>query len=188
MEEPPAAHAARSRATSASPNCVPVMKYAVETIVATRRQDLLHLGDLGQQRHVADDVRFQREDRLDVIGGDDTEPRHAAQLAHVLSGLVQRVAVAANQFEQRMPGDGTHGGLADNAGGPLDDSDASARRHGALLAGSRTKLTQGVGAVDTGPLLRELRQSAGFFHATPQSDSEHVIYRWNVANLFDENI
>ena len=90
--------------------------------VDARRQDAHQLVDVDPHRVVDHAIRLQREQRVDVIGGGDTERFDAAQLADIAADLVRRPGVAPDELEVRVRCDRLHRTLADIARRPLDDS------------------------------------------------------------------
>ncbi len=64
--------------------------------------------EVGPVRHVAHAVGRQREQRVDVVGRNDSERGDAAQRAHVLADLLGRVRVTTHQLERGMVDDAAH--------------------------------------------------------------------------------
>ncbi len=98
------------------------MNEADATTFTPAVEDAHQLVDVDPHRVVDDDVGFQREQRVDVVGGGDAERLDAGQLADVAAGLVLRPGVAADEFEVRIPGDRRDGALSDISRRPLDDA------------------------------------------------------------------
>ena len=69
--------------------------------VDARGQDADQLVDVDPHRVVDHAVRFQREQRVDVIGGDDTQRCDAAQLAGVAADLLRRPGITPHEFKSR---------------------------------------------------------------------------------------
>ena len=80
------------------------------------------LVDVDPHRVVDHAVRFEGEQRVDVVGGGDPERSDAHQVAGVAADLVLRPGVTAHQFEHGVVGDRLQRALADVSGVPLNDS------------------------------------------------------------------
>ena len=74
-------------------------------------------------RVVADAVRLEGDQRLDVIRREDARGCDTGQLAGVATDLFVAPGVATDELELRMRDDRAQAGQADVAGGPLDDSE-----------------------------------------------------------------
>ena len=98
-------------------------------------EDPHHVVDVGPLRVVDDAVGLQREQRVDVVGGEDPERFDAAQLADVTPDLVGTPGVAPDQLEAGVGGDGDDRPPPDVAGRPLDD-DGAVRTGAAAARGS----------------------------------------------------
>ena len=83
--------------------------------------------DVPLQRHVQHAVGAQSDQRIDVVGGGDSDRFDAAQLADVLADLVGTSCPAAYERKLGVLQDGLHGAAPDEPGRPLHDS----YRHGA---------------------------------------------------------
>ena len=118
--EPPCLHAS-SIWSRPSPEVVPGDERRGRHDVHARRQDAHEFVDVDPHRVVDDAVRFQREQRVDVVGGRDAQRLDAAQFADVAAGLVLRPGVTPDEFECRVGGDGRYRAFSDIAGRPLDD-------------------------------------------------------------------
>ena len=73
------------------------------------------------ERGVADAVGVEREDLVDVVGGEYAQRLAAEQLAGVLPDLVGVVHAQPDQLEVGPLDDGPERVLPDVAGAPLDD-------------------------------------------------------------------
>ena len=89
--------------------------------VHSRRQDAHELVDVDPHRVVDDAVRFERQQRVDVVGGGDAERFDPDQLADVAAGLVLRPGVAPDEFIGRVVRDRLYRALSDISRRPLDD-------------------------------------------------------------------
>ena len=96
-------------------------------------------------RVVADDVRAQGQDLVDVAGREDAERLDADELADVAARLLRAPRVRTHQFHVRVLDDRPSGEACDVAGGPQDD----AVRHGGPFRENSldrgTRLTEDVG-------------------------------------------
>ena len=67
-------------------------------------------------------IRIARDQRLGIVGGDDTGRRQADQRARILANLVGIGDVDPGEFDHRVLDEMPERGLANDAGGPLDDA------------------------------------------------------------------
>ncbi len=91
--------------------------------VDARLEDPHHLVDVGPLRVVDDAVGPQREQRVDVVGGEDPERFDPAQLADVAPDLVGPPGVATDELQAGVGRDGDDRPSADVARRPLDDAE-----------------------------------------------------------------
>ena len=102
--------------------------------VAAGLEDALEVVEVGPVGHVRHAVGLQRQQRLDVVGGDHADGVDAAQLTDVAPDLVVGVGEAADEVDDGVVDHAPHRGAAGLAGGPLHDLQAAA--HLAIRSGA----------------------------------------------------
>ena len=96
--------------------------------VDARFEDAHHLVDIGPLGVVHDAVGLERQQRVDVVGGEDAERLDPAELTDVAPDLVGAPGVTADELEVGVGYRGDDGTAADVAGGPLHDAERIAGR------------------------------------------------------------
>ena len=122
-------------------------------------------------RHVGDAVGVEREQRVDVVGGDDAGGLvMTAEVGCVLADLVVGVGVHADELEVGPPDDGAQRRHAGVAGAPLDDAQ---RAIGGGAVSSGCSRLEGVVGKGEGQVEGRDEAAVGVAHVGDRVDEAH---------------